>query len=125
MNYWKIGLGIAVVAGAGWLAWTMTRPVPGIRMADQGREHVTPQAVFEFKYNSNPPTSGEHLPTWVKAGVFEEPQSEGELIHALEHGYVVISYNCNVHLKASLPVIPANAGIQSKLDPRSGRGMTN
>ncbi|MEK7588171.1 MAG: DUF3105 domain-containing protein [Patescibacteria group bacterium] len=114
MNYWKIGLGIAVVAGAGWLAWTMTRPVPGIRMADQGREHVTPQAVFEFKYNSNPPTSGEHLPTWVKAGVFEEPQSEGELIHALEHGYVVISYNCNVHLKASLPVIPANAGIQSK-----------
>ena len=38
MNYWKIGLGIAVVAGAGWLAWTMTRPVPGIRMAaDRGR----------------------------------------------------------------------------------------
>ena len=114
MNYWKIGLGIAVVAGAGWLAWTMTRPVPGIRMADQGREHVTPQAVFEFKYNSNPPTSGQHLPTWVKTGVFDVAQSEGELIHALEHGYVIISYNCNVHLKASLPVIPANAGIQSK-----------
>ncbi len=67
-------------------------------MDDQGREHVSPQAVAEFKYNSNPPTSGQHLPTWVKAGVFETPQSEGELIHALEHGYIIISYNCNIHL---------------------------
>ena len=98
MNYWKIGLGIAVLAGVGWFGWSVTRPVPGIRMADQGKEHVTPEKVAAFTYNSNPPTSGRHLPTWVKAGEFDTPQSEGELIHSLEHGYVVISYNCNVHL---------------------------
>ena len=114
MNWWKAGIGIIGVIGVIGVGWYVSRPVPGTKMADQGREHVSPQAVSEFKYNSNPPTSGQHLPSWVKAGVFEEPQSEGQLLHALEHGYVVISYNCNVHLKASLPVIPANAGIQSK-----------
>ena len=75
-----------------------TRPVPGSRMEDQGREHVSPAEVAAYQYNSNPPTSGQHLPTWVKAGVYDKPQSEGELIHSLEHGYVIISYNCNVHL---------------------------
>lgn len=69
-------------------------------MEEQGRQHVTQQEVVAFKYNSNPPTSGPHLATWVKAGVYNVPQSEGELIHSLEHGYVITSYNCNVHLKA-------------------------
>lgn len=100
MNWWKAGIGIIGVIGVIGIGWVVSRPVPGNRMEDQGREHVTPQAVAEFKYNSNPPTSGQHLPTWVKAGVFEEPQSEGELLHALEHGYVIINYNCNVHLKS-------------------------
>ena len=100
MNWWKAGIGVIVVIGIIGGGWYVSRPVPGTRMDDQGREHVSPQAVSEFKYNSNPPTSGQHLATWVKAGVFEEPQSEGELLHALEHGYIIISYNCNVHLKA-------------------------
>ena len=98
MNWWKVGIVLVIIGALGWVGWYVSRPIPGTKMADQGREHVTPQAVLEFKYNSNPLTSGPHLPTWVKAGVFEEPQSEGELLHALEHGYVIISYNCNVHL---------------------------
>lgn len=67
---------------------------------DQGRDHVTVEEVAKFYYNSNPPTSGPHLPTWVKAGVYDAPQSEGELIHSLEHGYIIINYNCNVHLSS-------------------------
>ena len=100
MMLWKVGIGIAIVGILGWVGWTVTRPVPGMKIADLGRDHVTPEEVAKFTYNSNPPTSGPHLPTWVKAGVFNEPQSEGELIHSLEHGYVIISYNCNVHLKS-------------------------
>jgi len=100
MNWWKVGIGVIGAIGVIGVGWYVTRPVPGMRMEDQGREHVTSQAVFEFKYNSNPPTSGQHLPTWVKAGVFDVPQSEGELLHALEHGYVIVSYNCNVHLNS-------------------------
>lgn len=99
--WWKVGVGIAVVGLLGWVGWTVTRPVPGMKIADLGRDHVTPEEVAKFTYNSKPPTSGPHLATWVKAGVFDEPQSEGELLHSLEHGYVVINYNCNVHLIAT------------------------
>ena len=98
MLWWKVGIGIAIVGVLGWVGWTVTRPVPGTKMVDQGREHVSPEEVAKFTYNSNPPTSGPNLPTWVKGGVFDRAQSEGELIHSLEHGYVVINYNCNVHL---------------------------
>ena len=100
MMLWKVGIGIAIVGILGWVGWTVTRPVPGMKIADLGRDHVTPEEVAKFTNNSNPPTSGPHLATWVRAGVFDEPQSEGELLHSLEHGYVVISYNCNVHLKS-------------------------
>ena len=74
------------------------RPVPGTRIPDQGRKHVTVSDVASYQFNSNPPTSGPHLETWVKAGIYDTPQSEGELIHSLEHGYVIVSFNCNVHL---------------------------
>lgn len=100
MMWWKVGIGIAMVGALGWFGWVVTRPVPGTKMVDLGRDHVTPEEVAKFTYNSNPPTSGPHLATWVKAGVFDAPQSEGELLHSLEHGYVIVSYNCNVHLKA-------------------------
>lgn len=96
----KVIVGVLVVGALGWIGWYVTRPVPGRRMEDQGREHVSAEKVASYQYNSNPPTSGPHLPTWVKAGVYDKPQSEGELIHSLEHGYVIVSYNCNVHLKA-------------------------
>ncbi len=96
---WWYGIIIVVLAGIGfWIYKIATVVPPGIRMEEQGREHVNPQEVASFQYNSNPPTSGPHLATWVKAGVFDTPQSEGELIHSLEHGYVIISYNCNIHL---------------------------
>ncbi|MBI5619858.1 DUF3105 domain-containing protein [Candidatus Gottesmanbacteria bacterium] len=98
---WWYGVGIVALLGAGfWIYKAVTVVPPGTRMEEQGREHVSPQEVAAFKYNSNPPTSGPHLPTWVKAGIYDTPQSEGELIHSLEHGYVIVSYNCNVHLSA-------------------------
>ena len=101
MSLWKIGIGVVVLGALGWFGWTVSRPIPGTQVADLGREHVTPEQVASTQYNSNPPTSGPHLPTWVKPGVYDVPQSEGELIHALEHGYVIISYNCGVHLTDS------------------------
>ncbi len=99
MRWWKIAAVAVVLAGGVWLVRFVTTPPPGRQISDQGREHVTAEKVVSFQYNSNPPTSGPHLATWVKAGVYNTPQSEGELIHSLEHGYVIISYNCNVHLR--------------------------
>lgn len=51
--------------------------------------------IANIKYNSNPPTSGNHFPMWAKKGVYDRLISDGYLIHSLEHGYVIISYDCS------------------------------
>lgn len=93
---WKVGLVVLVIGlvGAfGWWVWReSTKPLPGEAVADMGRDHVPEGTVIE--YNSNPPTSGPHYGEWTKAGVYEEELPDGNLIHSLEHGYVIISYNC-------------------------------
>lgn len=84
---------LAGAAGVGyWFYHEATKPLPGELIADLGREHVADGTVVN--YNSNPPTSGSHYGDWTRAGVFDKPISDGHLIHSLEHGYVVISYNC-------------------------------
>lgn len=95
MNWWKIIGGMLLLAGGVWLVRYLMTPPPGTAVEDQGRKHVPAEEVSKTTYNSNPPTSGPHVETWVKAGIFTQPQSEGELIHSLEHGYVIIHYNCN------------------------------
>src|SRR3990167_9301586 len=81
------------ILGVGyWLFRMATKPLPGEAVADQGREHVTD--IAGFSYNSNPPTSGPHFAVWAKPGVYGRLISDGYFIHSLEHGYVVISYDC-------------------------------
>lgn len=122
MAWWKIGIGIVVLGVFGWFGWTVTRPIPGGKIADLGREHVTPEQVASYTYNSNPPTSGSHLPTWIKPGIYDTPQSEGELIHSLEHGYVIISYNCGVHLTANSYQLPATRQVYAHEEEGSPSG---
>ncbi len=54
-------------------------------------------------YNSDPPTSGPHYASDLRAGFYDEsdlaslPENpEGYLVHNLEHGYVIFWYNCEV-----------------------------
>ncbi|MBI4065553.1 DUF3105 domain-containing protein [Candidatus Gottesmanbacteria bacterium] len=98
MKWWYAFIIIGLLGSGYWVYTYVTAPVPGQEVSDLGRAHVSFEEVEKTTYNSNPPTSGPHLETWVKAGVYDAPQSEGQLIHSLEHGYVIISYNCNVHL---------------------------
>lgn len=100
MKWWKIGIGIVGVAGMIWVFRMIMTPAPGTRMEDQGREHVAIAQSEAFAYNSNPPTSGPHNENWVRAGIYDTPQHDALLIHSLEHGYVIISYNCTVHFNA-------------------------
>lgn len=69
-----------------------TSTLPGQEVADLGRDHTV--NISGIIYNSNPPTSGEHFPVWAKKGVYDRLVSDGYLIHSLEHGYVIISYDC-------------------------------
>jgi hypothetical protein len=45
-------------------------------------------------YNSDPPTSGPHYDQTVEAGVYLEQIPDEYLVHNLEHGYVIIWYDC-------------------------------
>jgi hypothetical protein len=58
---------------------------------DYGNKHVdagTPVAESESF-----PLSGSHWPKATPSGFYREPQPKGELIHALEHGQVVVYYD--------------------------------
>ncbi len=67
---------------------------PGEAVSIQGNEHVEPGQPHP-EYNSDPPTSGWHLGTAIPAGFYDEPQPDEALVHNLEHGHVVIAYDCS------------------------------
>jgi hypothetical protein len=81
-----------VVAGIYFLGQTALQPSPGRTVPDEGRTHVNQGTLLDYK--SDPPASGTHFPTWTRSGFYSEPQEKGNWVHSLEHGYVVILYNC-------------------------------
>lgn len=88
-------IGAAVFSGVVLLAWFFiesSKALPGTKLADLGRKHVVVGEKVE--YNSNPPASGSHFADWIRSGVYDQPKDDGSLVHSLEHGYVIISYDC-------------------------------
>jgi hypothetical protein len=83
---------VLLVAGLWWVIKESNKPLPGQTVDDLGRTHV--KIGEKIKYNSNPPTSGSHYPEWTKAGIYDAPKQDEYLVHSLEHGYIIISYNC-------------------------------
>ena len=51
-------------------------------------------ACSAIDYATNPPSSGEHYPTWADYGVYDFALPRGYWMHNLEHGSVVVTYNC-------------------------------
>jgi hypothetical protein len=58
---------------------------------EAGRDHIS-GATQPKNWNSQPPTSGDHLGTPLPPGTYKDPQDERALVHNLEHGYVVVQY---------------------------------
>ncbi len=56
-----------------------------------GREHIAEGT--ETDYNSVPPTSGDHWPTPARCGFYEEVLPDERVVHNMEHGHIVVSYN--------------------------------
>jgi hypothetical protein len=59
---------------------------------DEGANHLAICA--PTTYQSKPPSSGNHYPVWPLFRVYDKPVPWGFLVHGLEHGAVVIVYNC-------------------------------
>jgi uncharacterized protein DUF3105 len=91
-----VGAAVAVVAVVvvGYFAYRAQADLPGRVMADQGNLHIQSTAVPHEPYNSDPPTSGPHLPYIAPWGVHTRPIPAELQVHNLEDGGVVIQYNC-------------------------------
>lgn len=94
---------LAALAGAMW--WmSSARQGDFLALAEQGSEAMREQVVSEpsagrdhvsgsIDYDHRFPLSGPHNPTWVEPGVYDSPQRKEKLVHALEHGNIVIYYD--------------------------------
>jgi hypothetical protein len=59
---------------------------------DEGASHEV--LCSSVCYGTMPPSSGHHYGTWPVYKTYAQPVPWGFLVHGLEHGAVVISYNC-------------------------------
>ena len=65
-------------------------------------------------YNTIPPTSGRHWDAWSACGFYNYPLPDELLVHNLEHGNIVISYNLAddaevAELRAAVAAVPLAA----------------
>lgn len=121
MNKFKKVLLFLVIIGLSgvFLFWLATpNDTPGEAVAIQGREHLKADEAPPV-YNSNPPTSGAHDQISSKPGFYEYSLADRNVVHSLEHGHVVISYNCGSQVTndkgtslrgKGLSIFPAQAG---------------
>lgn len=63
-----------------------TKPLEGAAHTNAPCDPVT--------YLTNPPSSGTHYGIWTEYKTYDAPVPEGFWVHSLEHGAIVISYNC-------------------------------
>jgi putative peptide zinc metalloprotease protein len=66
--------------------------LPGLGMWILDFPHISVQEAKTVVYNSNPATSGPHYGAAVAPGIYRSSLPDGQTVHALEHGRVVIHY---------------------------------
>ncbi len=72
----------------------MTDGLPGLKFMSNGNEHVAAATDTHGAYFSNPPTSGWHLPSLNRPGVYTQPLPPESVAHFLEHAGVWVLYTC-------------------------------
>jgi len=93
---WALVGGVALIAIAvvGYFAYRALAGPPGISMPDLGNRHIKMPDEPHVPYNSEPPTSGPHLPYIAPWGIHTEPIIKELQVHNLEDGGVMVQYNC-------------------------------
>ncbi len=106
---WAAGaIGIlVVVAMGGWLYARARGPSPGDFVPSLGNDHIPTAETPHVAYNSDPPTSGPHLPHIAPWGVHTRPITKELQVHNLEDGGVAINYRpqCADQVQAGLRAI--------------------
>lgn len=108
-----VALVLVLMAGGGFLAWTLVSGGASPGAAPEGSlgggagpgddlgevryyEDLSLDHVDEGEsvdYDVFPPVGGPHYPVWQNCGVYEEPLRSEYVVHALEHGAVWIAYD--------------------------------
>ncbi|MBI4608092.1 MAG: DUF3105 domain-containing protein [Candidatus Rokubacteria bacterium] len=93
---WPVGGGAALVAAAlvGWFAYQSAANLPGERVPSLGNTHIQMLGQPHAPYNSDPPTSGPHLPYIAPWGIHTASIPKELQVHNLEDGGVLVQYNC-------------------------------
>jgi hypothetical protein len=91
---WAAVAAVVATAAAGVFAYRAAQAQPGVALPDQGNRHVQTLAEAIPPYNSDPPTSGPHLPYIAPWGIHTEPIPRQLQVHNLEDGGVMVQYNC-------------------------------
>ncbi len=93
LGWTALAVGIVVAAaGAGWLYARTLGPSPGEYVPSLGNDHIPTPETPHIAYNSDPPTSGPHLPYIAPWGVHTRPIARELQVHNLEDGGVVVNY---------------------------------
>ena len=97
---------LVAIGGGGGFAWWRSQQAEAVfltlaaagepalarvrNMASAGGGHLDPGQTHV--YENRIPTSGIHDQRWITPGVYDGPQRLTQLVHALEHGNIVIYY---------------------------------
>ena len=79
---------VAVVVG--YFAYRAQANLPGVQLPDQGNLHIASADSPHVPYNSDPPTSGPHLPYIAPWGVHTRPIVRELQVHNLEDSGVLV-----------------------------------
>lgn len=91
-----IAIGVLVVGGIVALVvlgnGNQPRAGEAVAIPADAQSHVTSPG--EVVSRTDPPTGGPHYGDSASPGFYSEPVEDGLLMHSLEHGYVIIWYDC-------------------------------
>jgi hypothetical protein len=90
-----VAAAVVVAVAVGYFSYRAAADLPGTKADDQGNLHIATESVPHVAYNTNPPTSGPHLPYIAPWGVHSRPISPELQVHNLEDGGVMVQYSCD------------------------------
>lgn len=85
-----MALGMALIGAA--LSVRPAAALQGRQVETEGRQHIANGE--PIVYRNRPPSSGPHYERTLRYGVFEREMEPGYWVHNLEHGGIVLLFNC-------------------------------
>ena len=111
---------ILLIAGiVGFTVWrdVSNRPsLDAVQTFEVTRDHTT-EAVT---YAQSPPVGGDHNPSWLNCGVYDEPVQDELAVHSLEHGAVWVTYRPDLPADQVQALDDALPDTYIVLSPREG-----